>query len=64
MSRIQLDNGDIVIIKSIRYAYDKCIFSYTTYQKNGLWQYSGHDNFSIKYYHSVEDYVNNNTLNN
>ncbi len=57
---IKLKNGNFVIVESIRYSYNRCIFTYTMYQKDGLWQHSEHDYFDITYYNSVEDYINSN----
>lgn len=59
-TKIVLKNGNIVIVNSIRYAYNKCIFIYTLYQKNGFWKHVEHDNFTVGYYNSVEEYINNN----
>jgi len=58
--RILLKNGNIVIVQSERYAYNKCLFTYTIYQKDGSWQHSEHDIFTMGYYQSVEEYINNN----
>lgn len=58
--KIELRNGNFVIVESIRYAYDKCIFTYSVYQKDGYWKQSEQDNFSIGYYDSVEEYIINN----
>ncbi len=60
MSNLTLTNGNIVSIKSIRYAYNKCIFTFTIYQKDGFWMSEMSENFTIGIYDSVKDYIINN----
>ena len=55
-----LTNGNFARVKSIRYAFNKCIFTFTIYQKNGYWKSEMSENFSLGYYDSVKDYILNN----
>jgi len=57
MTNLTLTNGNIVSIESIRYAFNKCIFTFTIYQKDGFWKSEMVENFSIGYYDSVQDYI-------
>jgi hypothetical protein len=57
MKKITLSNKNIVVINSLRYASNKCIFTYSIYQINGNWKYTFCDNFNMDYYESVEDYI-------
>lgn len=60
MTTMTLKNGNIVIINSLRYTYNKCIFSYTIFQKDGNWKHTDIDSYTIGYYESIEEYINNN----
>lgn len=57
MKTITLKNGNIAIINSIRYAHNKCIFTFCIYQKDGNWLHTDTSNYSIGYYETVEDYL-------
>ena len=60
MSNLTLTNGNIVSIESIRYASNKCIFTFTIYQKDGFWKSEMSENFTIGIYDSIKDYIVNN----
>lgn len=60
MEKLILKNGNIAQIDSIRFAYNKCIFEFTIYQKNGFWEEKISDSFSIGYYNSIQEFILNN----
>ena len=60
MKLITLKNGNIALINSIRYAHNKCIFTFSIYEKYGNWLSIDSSNYSIGYYESVEDYLMSN----
>ena len=60
MTNLTLTNGNLVSVQSIRYAFNKCIFTFTIYQKDGYWKSEISEYFSLGYYDSVEDYILNN----
>ena len=60
MTNLTLTNGNFVSVQSIRYAFNKCIFTFTIYQKDGYWITEMSESFSLEYYDSVEDYILNN----
>jgi hypothetical protein len=59
MKTLVLNNGNLLSINSIRYAYDKCIFTYTIWQRSGYWKADLTDSYTMGYYDSVEDFLNN-----
>ena len=57
MENIILENGNIAVVKSVRYAFDKCIFSFIVLQPNGYWISEHSETFSLGYYNSVTDFI-------
>ena len=57
METIILSNGNYAKVNLKRYVYNKCIFSFTIYQKDGLWFDSITESFSNVYYDSIENFI-------
>lgn len=60
MKILILTNGNTAIIESIRYAFNKCIFTFSIFSAQGYWVENFTEYFSIGYYNSVEDYIQSN----
>ena len=60
MKAIILSNGNYAKVNSKRYVYNKCIFSFTIYQKDRFWFESITESFSNGYYDSVENFIKTN----
>lgn len=60
MNTIILNNGNFVVVNSQRFCYNKCIFTFTIYQKDGHWKDEKKESFTIGYYNSIEDFILNN----
>ena len=58
MTIITLKSENICLIKSVRYADNKCIFTFTIQQKDGNWLDCITESFTQGYYNSVEEYIN------
>ena len=54
---IILSNGNYAKVNSKRYVYNKCIFSFTIYQKDGLWVEKIIETFSTDYYSSIKSFI-------
>ena len=60
MEIMKLDNGKYAVINSARYTFNKCIFTFTIYQANGLWFQKYTEYYTIGYYNSVCEYITSN----
>jgi hypothetical protein len=60
MSTITLKNGNYAVINSVCYTFNKCVFTFTIYQKNGFWASNFTEYFTTGYYNSVNEYIESN----
>ena len=54
---IELKNGNLAIVQSIRYVFNKCIFTFKIMQINGNWCSEHTESFTVGYYESVKEYI-------